>query len=59
MHVLRFINIYMYVDNAKKSYIMKRREYDLSFCIYTNFSNKMNGQMLQEKVKATTNLGRR
>ncbi len=24
-----FINIYMYVGNARKSYIMKRREYKL------------------------------
>jgi hypothetical protein len=27
MYVFRFINIYIYVDNARKSYIMKRREY--------------------------------
>ncbi len=27
MYVFRFINIYMYVDNTIKSYIVKRREY--------------------------------
>ena len=27
MYVFRFTNIYMYVGNAKKSYIVKRREY--------------------------------
>ena len=29
MYVFIFINIYMYVDNVKKSYILKRREYIL------------------------------
>lgn len=29
MYVFRFINIYMYVGNARKSYIMKRREYPI------------------------------
>ena len=28
MYVSRFINIYMYVGNARKSYIMKRKEYN-------------------------------
>ncbi len=27
MYVFRFINIYIYVGNARKSYIVKRREY--------------------------------
>ena len=27
-YVFRFINIYMYVDNARKSYIAKRREHE-------------------------------
>ena len=27
MYVSRFINIYIYVDNGRKSYIMKLREY--------------------------------
>ena len=27
MYVFRFINIYMYADNVRKSYIVKRREY--------------------------------
>ena len=29
MYVFRFINIYMYVGNARKSYIVKRREYTI------------------------------
>jgi hypothetical protein len=29
--VFRFINIYMYVGNARKSYIVKRREYMSEF----------------------------
>jgi hypothetical protein len=27
MYVFRFINIYMYMGNGRKSYIMRRREY--------------------------------
>ena len=27
MYVFRFINTYIYVGNARKSYIIKRREY--------------------------------
>ena len=34
VYMFRFINIYMYVGNARKSYIVKRREYVLlSKCI--------------------------
>ena len=29
MYVFRFINIYMYVGNARKSYHVKRREYQI------------------------------
>ena len=34
MHVFRFINIYMYVSNARKSYIVKRREYVITGLLY-------------------------
>jgi hypothetical protein len=29
IYMLRFINIYMNVDNVRKSYVMKRRKYKL------------------------------
>jgi hypothetical protein len=34
MYVFRFINIYIYVGNARKSYIVKRREYFISLVLY-------------------------
>ena len=33
----RFINIYMNVNNARKSYIMKQREYVVVASLYTFF----------------------
>ena len=35
MYMFIFINIYMYVDNARKSYIVKRREYYFSVCYFS------------------------
>jgi hypothetical protein len=43
MYVLKFINIYMYVDNARKFYIMKRRE-------YISFRRKKNNTLPYPKV---------
>ena len=33
VYVFRFINIYMNVGNARKTYIVKRREYKFCYCI--------------------------
>ena len=38
MYVFRYINIYMYVSNARKSYIVKQREYKLCQNIRTEGS---------------------
>ena len=38
--MFRFINIYMYVGNARKSYTVKRREYNLEMVFF--FPNHVN-----------------
>ena len=38
MYVFRFINIYMYVGNARKSYIVKRRKYIIQTSLRINLS---------------------
>lgn len=48
MYVFRFINIYMYVGKAKKSYIIKRMEYILSvaFCLFIYLLYACSGAVL-------------
>ena len=44
MYVFRFINIYMYVGNARNSYIVKRRKY-IDYKYSFDISNKIYNQI--------------